>query len=289
MRVALGLLLLLVVVAVPLGLAVQPHLPAAERGRRLAERTGCFACHGPGGQHGAANPGRNDKTVPDFDDDDMMMYAKSTQEVREWIEDGVTKTKANSATWREQRKRGALRMPPFERRLGPRQIDDLAAYVAVMAEMHEPDDSTDARHGLERAEALRLRRLPRSRRPPRAAQSRIAQGLRAVVGRRGLPDLVHDRTEFGEWVEHGISKRFEKNALATHFSAARCSTCRRMASGSRPATWTRYGPTCAGCARHRPLRPRRRSNRRRRTTRSGAAVLELQTMRSAPWLAITSR
>jgi mono/diheme cytochrome c family protein len=242
MRVALGLLLLLVVVAVPLGLAVQPHLPAAERGRRLAERTGCFACHGPGGQHGAANPGRNDKTVPDFDDDDMMMYAKSTQEVREWIEDGVTKTKANSATWREQRKRGALRMPPFERRLGPRQIDDLVAYVAVMAEMHEPDDSTDARHGLERAEALGC---VGCHGPGGRLAQRNPGSLKGYVPSwdgADFPDLVHDRTEFGEWVEHGISKRFEKNALATHFLRRAVlhmpAYGERLAAGDVDALWT---------------------------------------------------
>ena len=30
----------------------QPRLPAAERGRRLAERQGCFGCHGPAGTRG---------------------------------------------------------------------------------------------------------------------------------------------------------------------------------------------------------------------------------------------
>lgn len=216
MRVALGILLLLVVVAVPLALAIRPQLPAAERGRRLAERTGCFACHGPGGQHGAANPGRNDKTVPDFDDDDMMMYAKSTQEIREWIEDGVSKAKSNSETWKEQRKRGALKMPAFERRLSPRQIDDLVAYVAVMAEVDEPEDSL-AHHGLERAEALGC---VGCHGPGGRLAQRNPGSLKGYVPSwdgADFPDLVHDRTEFGQWVEHGVSDRFKKNALAMHF------------------------------------------------------------------------
>src|SRR5439155_10668871 len=56
--------------------SLRPRLTPAERGRRLAERLGCFGCHGPGGIHGAANPGRSDRTVPTFGDD-LMMYAKT--------------------------------------------------------------------------------------------------------------------------------------------------------------------------------------------------------------------
>jgi mono/diheme cytochrome c family protein len=244
MRVALGILLLLVIVAVPLALAVAPHLPAAERGRRLAERTGCFACHGPGGQHGVANPGRNDKTVPDFDDDDMMMYAKSIQEVREWIEDGVSKTKSKSETWREQRKRGALKMPAFERRLDHRQIDDLVAYVAVMAEMNEPDDSL-AHHGLERAEALGC---VGCHGPGGRLAQRNPGSLKGYVPSwdgADFPDLVRSRTEFGEWVEHGVSKRFEKNALAMHFLRRAVlhmpAYGERLAPGDVDAIWAYVG------------------------------------------------
>src|SRR2546428_502506 len=37
----------------------RPRLTAAERGRRLAERTGCFGCHGPEGMEGTADRGRS--------------------------------------------------------------------------------------------------------------------------------------------------------------------------------------------------------------------------------------
>jgi mono/diheme cytochrome c family protein len=32
-----------------------------------------------------------------------------------------------------------------------------------------------------------------------------------------FPDLVRDSTEFRQWVEHGISRRFESNPLARYF------------------------------------------------------------------------
>lgn len=64
-----ALLALLLALAAGMGayfVLLRPQLPPAERGRRLAERTGCFGCHGPGGIRGAANPGRMDRTVPTF-------------------------------------------------------------------------------------------------------------------------------------------------------------------------------------------------------------------------------
>src|SRR5512132_2182880 len=106
-RIVLALVLL---ATAAVALVLRPHLPAAERGRRLAERTGCFACHGPGGLHGASNPTRDDGTAPEVEGD-VMMYAKSLDEIRQWSEDGVTAKKAKSETWHEQRRLGVLKMP----------------------------------------------------------------------------------------------------------------------------------------------------------------------------------
>src|SRR5215813_5486176 len=83
----------------------RPHLTAVERGRRLAEANGCFACHGPEGGHGTGNPGRPEKSVPSYKS--LMMYAKDATEVREWIRDGVTAVRAKSESWRRDRDAGA--------------------------------------------------------------------------------------------------------------------------------------------------------------------------------------
>src|SRR6058998_2841841 len=102
MRLRLFLLAALLLAAGAAASTFRPNLPAAERGRRLALRTGCFACHGAEGTRGTANPGRSDKSVPTFEGD-VMMFAKTPEEIREWIRDGVTKAKAASLTWRQQR------------------------------------------------------------------------------------------------------------------------------------------------------------------------------------------
>jgi len=193
----------------------RPHLPDAERGRRLAERTGCFNCHGPGGIRGAANPGRTDKTVPTFEGD-VMMYAKSPDEIHQWIDDGVSKKKAASKTWRAQRDSGALRMPAFEHRLSERQVNDLVAYVMAMSGTPEPEDALPSR-GLERAEALGCVGC-------HGAGGRLAKpnpgSLKGYIPSwdgADFPDLVRDSTEFREWVEHGVSERFKRDRLARFF------------------------------------------------------------------------
>ena len=206
---------LVVIAALAAAAALRPNLPAAERGRRLAERTGCFGCHGPGGIRGAGNPGRVDKTVPTFDDD-MMMYAKTPREIREWIHDGVSAKKASSQTWRGERERGALRMPAFKHRLSERDIDELTAFVAAVSGMPEPDDSLAAR-GLERAETLGCTgchgpggRLAR-------ANPGSLKGYVPSWDGRDFSELVRDSTEFDEWVNAGVGRRFEHNRLARFF------------------------------------------------------------------------
>lgn len=193
----------------------RPDLPRAERGRRLAEASGCFTCHGPGGIRGVANHGRADLTVPGFEGD-VMMFAKSDEEIREWIRDGVTKAKSRSATWRAARDRGALRMPAYGSRFGDRGLDDLVAYVNAMAGNPEPDDSL-ARAGLERVAALgcegchgRGGRLA----PPNPGS---LKGYVPSWDGRDFGELVRDRREFHQWVADGRSERFARNPLASFF------------------------------------------------------------------------
>ncbi len=193
----------------------RPNLNSVERGRRIAERSGCFACHGPEGTRGAANPGQSGRTVPNYEGE-LGMYAQSPREVREWIRDGVTPERSNSRAWREDRDRGALRMPAFGDRLSDRQIEDLVAFV--MATSGEPTPaSLQAQRGRERAEDLGCVGC-------HGAGGRFARpnpgSLKGYVppwDGTDFPELVRNREEFGEWVEQGVGKRFERNPLAQLF------------------------------------------------------------------------
>jgi mono/diheme cytochrome c family protein len=193
-------------------IVARPHVPAAERGRRIAERWGCFACHGPGGLRGVANHGRSDKTVPGFEGD-VMMYAKSDDDLREWISDGVPKRRAASQSWQADRAKGALRMPAFGHKLSAGQVDDLVAFVNASAGNPEPEDDV-AGAGLRKADALGCTGC-------HGAGGRLAvrnpgslKGYVPSWDEKDFPELVRDRNEFDQWVADGVSARFRANPVA---------------------------------------------------------------------------
>jgi hypothetical protein len=145
-----------------------------------------------------------------------MMYAKNREEIREWIRDGGTSARRRSEAWRQERARGALKMPAYGRRLSPRQIDDLVSFVESTSGLPEPPEGGPAR-GLERVHELGCDGC-------HGLGGRLARpnpgSLKGYVppwDGRDFPELVRDRTEFGEWVERGVSKRFEANPIARFF------------------------------------------------------------------------
>jgi mono/diheme cytochrome c family protein len=210
--VAIGIVAL---AAASAAVARRPDLPPAERGRRLAEKFGCFGCHGPGGLQGAKNPGRIDGSVPNFEDD-VMMYAKTPEEIHEWIHFGVSRKKAASRTWQADRDRGALRMPAFKDRMSERDMHDLVACVLATSGSPAPDDSLAAQ-GLQRAQALGCVGCHgpggRFARPNRGSW----KGYVPSWDGGDFAELVRDSTEFRQWVEHGVSRRFEDDRLASYF------------------------------------------------------------------------
>ena len=192
-----------------------PHLTPAERGRRLAERYGCFACHGPEGIRGAANPGRTDGNVPKFEGT-LMMFAENEGEVREWIRDGGTKARRASEKWRAERTTGAVRMPAFGKRLSKRQIDDLVTFVMAAASEPSPEDSL-VLYGRDRAEALGCVGCHGVGGQYARPNPGSLKGYVPPWNGADFAELVRDRAEFGEWVERGVSRRFESNAVAQYF------------------------------------------------------------------------
>jgi len=164
---------------------------------------------------GAANPGRTDKTVPTFEGD-LMMYAKTPDQIHEWIHNGVSSKKATSQAWRAERDRGALKMPAFKRRMSERQMDDLVAYVMAMSGMPEPEDSIAVR-GLQRAGALGCVGChgPGGRLAQRNPGS--LKGYVPCWDGDDFPELVRDSTEFNQWVRRGVGRRFERDRLARFF------------------------------------------------------------------------
>lgn len=215
-RIAVASLLVAAVgIIAAVAVFVRPRLTAVERGRRVAEANGCFACHGPEGVRGVPNAGRAEGRVPDFEGS-LMMYAETAEEIRQWIRDGGTKSRRESKSWQEDRRKGALRMPAYGARLSRGQLEDLVAFVLATAGLPAPTDSL-AVLGRDRAHALGCIGCHgvggRLSRPNRGS----LKGYVPPWDGPDFPELVRDRTEFGEWVEDGVSQRFRHNSLAQFF------------------------------------------------------------------------
>jgi len=215
MRILTVLVLLAVAGALGVAWLRRPQLPPAERGRRLAEEQGCFACHGAAGTKGTANPGRNDKTVPTFAGD-LMMFADDAHDVREWILNGVTAKKRESKTWQAQRAAGALRMPAFRGKISDRDVSDLVAYVMLVSGSPEPEDSL-ALAGRDRVKALGCTGCHGFGGRLALPNPGSMKGYVPSWDGADFPELVTGEAEFRQWVEHGVSDRFKGNPAAMFF------------------------------------------------------------------------
>ncbi len=223
MRLVLGALVLLAV-ALTLWTGVwgprAPHPTAVQRGALLAQRTGCFACHGPGGTGGVGNAGHPDGDVPGFTKGTPMMYADSPAALREWIDDGITDKKKQSRSYMDKRRKGVLHMPAFGKRLTDAQIDDLTAYVRATSGEFLPEDSA-LKDVLTQGIDLGKKLGCTSCHGPMGAGGPVNAGsLKGYVpGWTGadFPELVRDSSEFRAWVQDGEPRRFADNALAHWF------------------------------------------------------------------------
>jgi mono/diheme cytochrome c family protein len=115
------------------------------RGAEIAARSGCFSCHGPEGTRGVPDPGTG-QSVPQWDGGVPMMYVDGEEEVREYILDGVSKKRAQSASALAEREKAAIRMPAFRTALRREEIEDLVAYVMAVTQIAPLADERAA-HG----------------------------------------------------------------------------------------------------------------------------------------------
>ncbi len=188
-----------------------PRTTAAVRGRAVAERAGCFACHGEGGRGGVANPGAPTGEVPPLTAfAAAISYVQSDGELREWVAAGRPARLAAS------RPSGLLVMPAYGDHLSGQEIDDLCAWLAVVGGHDRPPPGPAARG---RALAGEL-----------GCTGCHGEGGRGGAGNPGSfkgyippwegPDfalVVESEAELREWILDGVSRRFADNPAAQLF------------------------------------------------------------------------
>ncbi len=195
---------------------LRPEAAAAARGREVAQRLGCFACHGPEGIGGVPNPGSRWGEVPGFRGKVRMMFARDDEEVREYILDGASARRRGEETYRAETGQQALRMPAFRGELSERELEDLLAYLRALSGMLLPPGGAEAR-GAELAARYGCfhchGEMGIGGQPNPGSLKGYIPGF---VG-RDFGELVRSEDELSAWIRDGGIARLRENPVARRF------------------------------------------------------------------------
>ena len=108
---------------------IVPREKSAAHGAGLAFELDCFACHGPFGAGGVANPASFKGYVPGFWGADFDELVADDDELRQWIADGRIPRIAEHPIGGRFLERQALKMPAYGDFLPEEDVAALAAYV----------------------------------------------------------------------------------------------------------------------------------------------------------------
>lgn len=217
---AIGLLAVLVAVSSPAMIRAYWSARSSNpvrRGVRLAHDLGCFACHGPLGAGGLADPTATIGEVPAWGGGTWMMYVHSDEQIRQFILDGVSHARRESQAATAERERMTIRMPPYRGFVDQRDLGDLVAAFRVLSRMTLPAEGSAARRGLDLAERWGCP----SCHGPAGSGGLANPGSFAgfVPGWYGpdFEDLVSDREEFDAWVREGTIPRLASRVVPAYF------------------------------------------------------------------------
>jgi mono/diheme cytochrome c family protein len=189
---------------------------SVHRGWAVAESHGCFTCHGVGGHRGMTDPGHGLEDIPPWSGGLMTMYAENEAEIREWIQDGMTKRVRADPEQMKLRQGAAIAMPSFREALSDKDLAALVAYVKAVADFDKPEDAN--------AEAGRQVAIQYGCFNCHGPQGRGALdnpgSLKGYVPAWDGPDyaeLVRSDDEARQWILDGRARRLQDNPLARFF------------------------------------------------------------------------
>lgn len=189
---------------------------AVQRGFEIAQRTGCFTCHGPSGMRGMANPGYGLDEIPPFANGMLAMYAQSDGEVREWIADGMPRRVRDDPEQMKLRKGALIAMPAFREVLSEREIDHLVAFVKAASDFEKPAIEA-AVAGREVAEKLGCFNCHGPQGRGSIPNARSFKGYIPSWDGPDFAELVASDAEIEEWILDGASRRLRENPAARFF------------------------------------------------------------------------
>jgi mono/diheme cytochrome c family protein len=178
----------------------------AQRGRLLAERMGCFGCHGAGGGQPISNPGAKGGEVPAWTGGTWMMWNRNERDVRAWIVQGRPEH-------REPDPGALIKMPAYGSRLRAHELNDLVAYVLTASHFGAIDDEKAAA-GHEAAYRLGCVGCHGPEGRGLVVNPGSFKGYVPPWDGADFTDLVRNDAELSQWVENGICQRLHDNPLA---------------------------------------------------------------------------
>lgn len=187
------------------------------RGVQLARELGCFHCHGPAGAQGIPDPTATIGEVPAWSGGTWMMYVESDEQIRQFILDGMSRSRAESAAAARERELATVRMPAYRGYVDEREVEDLVAVFKVLSRMALPSPGSPERRGLELAERWSCF----SCHGPAASGGLPNPGsfVGFIPGWYGadFEDLVRNREEFVVWIREGTIPRLRDGLVGAWF------------------------------------------------------------------------
>jgi mono/diheme cytochrome c family protein len=193
-----------------------PNPSRVQRGYQVADAKGCFACHGPGGLRGMANPGHGLDEVPPLAGGLVTMYAKDEGELREWILDGAPRRiREDPAQWK-LRERALIQMPAWRGLIEEDELADLVAYVKAVSDLESPKDE-QASAGRKTAERLGCFNCHGPQGRGSLPNLRSFKGVIPPWDGPDFAELARDDGEIREWILYGRPRRLQEHQAARYF------------------------------------------------------------------------
>lgn len=101
-------------------------------GRAVAQRLGCFTCHGPQGRGCMPNPRSFKGYIPAWDGRDFPDLVHDDAELRAWILDGGPPRLRQHPVAKFFLARQAVRMPSYRGRISDAHVETLVAYIRAL-------------------------------------------------------------------------------------------------------------------------------------------------------------
>lgn len=186
----------------------------ALRGEAIAKNLGCFACHGPDGRGGVADPGSRGGMVPGWDGPTVATYALNDAEIVEWILDAKP-ARLKDVDLNAGRK-SLLPMPAYRGKLSASELSDLMVYFRAVSAF-DTNITALAYEGMYEANKLGCFACHGPGGVGGHPNPGSFKGHIPAWDGDEYAEIVRDEGELREWIMDGYPKRLWDNPAARHF------------------------------------------------------------------------